>query len=65
MRGNIKSETNLQGQGLPEKTPGRTGDLNLALKGGCDKKINAHVHICEGDLFFKILLCKRYTQDII
>lgn len=52
MRENIKSETNLHGQGLPEKTPGRPGDLNVSLKGGCDKKINAYAYIWGGLHFF-------------
>ena len=48
-----------------QRRPQGERDLNLALKGGCDKKMNAHVHICEGDPFFKTLLCTRYTQDTI
>lgn len=51
MRENIKSETSSWGQRLPEKTTGRTGDLNLALKGGCEKKIKVYAYV-GGDSFF-------------
>lgn len=62
MRENIKRETNSCGQGVPEKTSGRA-DLNLALKGGYDRKIYAYAYMW--GLHFLILLCTKYTHDII
>lgn len=52
MRENIKRETNSYGQDLSEKTPGRIGNLNLALGGRCDKKINAYAYVCGGASLF-------------
>lgn len=62
MRETIKRETNSCGQDIPEKTSGRA-DLTLALKGGYDRKIYAYAYSCR--LHFLILLCTRYTRDII